>query len=709
NYSGSGTAQPGATFGAIDTRPSTSETVRLFVNGVQQDVKATKNPADCVGSVEVTKQVDWNGFPVPATAPDFEICLTGVDASQNEVYNACHTVAAGESATFSGLEVDGITYSVSEPNIPANFTASGLGHVTVNKGQTAQVTVTNTHAEFSRLRLTSDCPAGVFRVTNNNAYPVDYTWNTASGNYSGSGTAQPGATFGAIDTRPSTSETVRLFVNGVQQDVKATKPVEQCTGSVEVEKVVDWNGAEVDEEAVFEICLTGADYDHCQTVGYEGGTLTFSGLEPGQYTVSETNPGDEWHVTISGSPATVAAGQTAHVTVTNTHDAPPPPTGSIHVTKEVHWNGVTPDDSQFTLCVDSDVIEAPLCQTVGAGETASFTDLPLGTYNVYEHNPGPLWIASGGGHVTISAEHLSASSTITNARVTLHPLTLTPICPAGQITVTNPNNTDVPFHYNNASYVAPANGSTTITAHPGQHISISFAGGSASTTALTLAECTEGEVTPEPTLGCPANYTLVGEFRDVLGLPQYHRLGVLQRDYGFNLDEGEYNIAIVAASGVGHPERGCLAGGGNDAGAPCDQGQMHEAFNIAINGGNVAFIQDHGEDQWQSFGTVYTGQISGGSNTVSFIHVGTGTTPESVTFKALVCVQPVEEEGEGEGEPEPEVIEPQVITPEVTAPEVTPEVTEETEETEETQETEETEETEDTEDTEDTEETEDPQ
>jgi hypothetical protein len=91
------------------------------------------------------------------------------------------------------------------------------------------------------------------------------------------------------------------------------------TGELEVIKVVEWNKDLPDTDQEFEICISGSSYPtgDCQTIGYEGGTLTWSNLLPGEYTVTETDPGLAWTVDISDSPATVVAGQPAQASVTN--------------------------------------------------------------------------------------------------------------------------------------------------------------------------------------------------------------------------------------------------------------------------------------------------------------------------------------------------------------------------------------------------------
>jgi hypothetical protein len=95
-------------------------------------------------------------------------------------------------------------------------------------------------------------------------------------------------------------------------------------GSLEVTKVVNWNGFEPDTSQEFEICISGPSYPTgteegaCQTTDFDGGVLSWPDIEVGEYTVTETDPGSEWMVEIDASPVMVEVDSTAHVTVTNT-------------------------------------------------------------------------------------------------------------------------------------------------------------------------------------------------------------------------------------------------------------------------------------------------------------------------------------------------------------------------------------------------------
>ncbi|KAI9002218.1 hypothetical protein DFJ74DRAFT_714365 [Hyaloraphidium curvatum] len=108
--------------------------------------------------------------------------------------------------------------------LPTTETSATAASTTV-----AQPTTTATPAPYVGLRMTADCPSGTFRVRNGNAFSVPYRWDVFGGSLNGSGVAAPGTTMGAIDVRPLTGVTVRLFVNGtVLQDTKAQKPASDC-------------------------------------------------------------------------------------------------------------------------------------------------------------------------------------------------------------------------------------------------------------------------------------------------------------------------------------------------------------------------------------------------------------------------------------------------------------------------------------------------
>ena len=71
-------------------------------------------------------------------------------------------------------------------------------------------------------------------------------------------------------------------------DVTVANSIAHMLGSLQVTKIVAWNGAVPDTASTFQICITGPSFatGDCKVAGYTGGVLTWSGLVPGVYTVA---------------------------------------------------------------------------------------------------------------------------------------------------------------------------------------------------------------------------------------------------------------------------------------------------------------------------------------------------------------------------------------------------------------------------------------
>jgi hypothetical protein len=91
------------------------------------------------------------------------------------------------------------------------------------------------------------------------------------------------------------------------------------TGNLSVSKVVIDENVWVDQSTTFDICITGPSYptENCQTIGLDGGVLDWTGLIPGDYTVTEIVPDSTWEVTGVPITVTVNANQTTTVEVVN--------------------------------------------------------------------------------------------------------------------------------------------------------------------------------------------------------------------------------------------------------------------------------------------------------------------------------------------------------------------------------------------------------
>jgi predicted methyltransferase len=164
-------------------------------------------------------------------------------------------------------------------------------------------------------------------------------------------------------------------------------------GGLEVTKTVNWNGV-TPVGQIFDICITGPSYpapgSNCKEADHDGEVLTWTGLIPGDYTVTET-PGTMWTVVVSDLPAVVPPdGSTVYASVSNTRKL-----GSLEVTKTVNWNGVTPVEEQtFDICISGPSYPAPGSNCKEAdndGSLLTWTGLIPGDYTVTETDPGTMW------------------------------------------------------------------------------------------------------------------------------------------------------------------------------------------------------------------------------------------------------------------------------------------------------------------------------
>jgi hypothetical protein len=199
--------------------------------------------------------------------------------------------------------------------------------------------------------------------------------------------------------------------------VSATITNTRKRGGLEVTKSVNWNGYTPDTAKTFEICITGPSYPapSCKNADFDGGVLRWPDLLPGSYSVTETNPGSQWHVVIADSPVTIQPyGATETVSVANTRTR-----GSLTVTKVVKWNGVTPDPNQtFDICITGPSYTTPNCQSAPyTGGALNWFDLLPGAYTVTERDAGPLWTTVvQGSPAAVVAGGPTATAAVVNTR-----------------------------------------------------------------------------------------------------------------------------------------------------------------------------------------------------------------------------------------------------------------------------------------------------
>ncbi len=128
---------------------------------------------------------------------------------------------------------------------------------------------------------------------------------------------------------PDNGNVAALLVDGAPCWVSTTITNTRKLGSLRVTKLVEWNGVPADRDQDFQICIQGPSFPtpNCKTLedAPTGGALTWLGLIPGVYTVTETAPAPvgAWTVQINPAQVTVPVdGSLAHANVTNSRKAP---------------------------------------------------------------------------------------------------------------------------------------------------------------------------------------------------------------------------------------------------------------------------------------------------------------------------------------------------------------------------------------------------
>jgi hypothetical protein len=383
-----------------------------------------------LGSLRITKAVSWNGVtPVPGQS--FEICIQG---PSYPVTKNCITFTEPDTLdqTWSNL-VPG-SYTVTETN-PGNMWAvvppAAPVVVPVDGGEAA-ATVSNTR-KLGNLEITKTvdwkailpatktfqiCIQGPSYPTTKDCklftYPGDLvkTWNNLiPGNYDVTETT-PGDEW-AVGVTGSPAN-VPVDAGTALASVSNTRKL----GSLQITKDVDWLGYTPDPAKTFTICITGPSYTsgNCKPIGHLGGLLSWSNLLPGSYTVTENNPGPEWQVAISGSPANVPInGGTANASVANARTE-----NGLLVTKTVNWNGIPPDTQMtFQICIQGPSYpNTPNCKTSDYdGGSLIWNSLLSGDYTVTEAALGPEWqVDITGSPATVPVGGGNATASISNSR-----------------------------------------------------------------------------------------------------------------------------------------------------------------------------------------------------------------------------------------------------------------------------------------------------
>ena len=375
-------------------------------------------------ALTVTKAVNWRGV-TPDASQEFTICVEGPTYPSGNCQTADYD---GGDLVWSGLILGVYTVTETNPGAEWEMAISGSPATVPEDGGSASADVTNTRRlgslEVTKAvnwrGVTPDVSQEFTICVEGPTYP---SGNCQTADYDGGDLVWSGlipGVYTVTETNPGAEWEVAISGSPatVPEDggsASAGVTNTRRLGSLEVAKTADWNGVTPDASEEFTICVEGPSYPsgNCQTADYDGGDLVWSGLIPGVYTVTETNPGAEWEVAISGSPATVPEdGGSASASVANVRKL-----SWLEVTKTVGWGKAAPDGSQtFTICIEGPSYPAGDCQTVGhTGGSPSWSDLIPGDYTVTETDPGAEWeVTIADPIVTVPDDGTGASTSISN-------------------------------------------------------------------------------------------------------------------------------------------------------------------------------------------------------------------------------------------------------------------------------------------------------
>ena len=200
---------------------------------------------------------------------------------------------------------------------------------------------------------------------------------------------------------------------GVFSFVAGTAHAAAGFGTVQVDEVVSGGTANPSD---FTVQLTRSVGGSSVTLSGQGNTITFNGLTPGVYQISETGGPSGYSTSFSGAcdaqgNITVASSATLTCTITHVFGS----VGSIKVTQVV--SGGTAHTSDFTVhIVKSGAVDTG--SPSGSGDSITFGQLTPGSYMVLQSSAPSGYTTSWGGacnavgRVTVSANN-TASCTVT--------------------------------------------------------------------------------------------------------------------------------------------------------------------------------------------------------------------------------------------------------------------------------------------------------
>ncbi len=445
-----------------------SDVVATVVSG--QTAQKTITNTFKLGSLEVTKTVNWNGV-TPDTTKEFEICIAGPSYPNGDCKKADY-----DGTVLSWTNLIPGSYTVSETNPGASWTVdiSGSPAAVPANGGKATATVTNTHKRGSLEvtktvnwnNITPDGSMAFIICIKGPSYPQG-DCQTVSGFDQALGSKVvkwenllPG-TYSISETDPGPAWDVSanpydVVVNaGAQASAGITNT--RKVGGLTITKIVNWNGVSPDPLQSFIICVNPKQqsapagqmmnpgpgckvfnlFTPAGAPGVYQQSLTWDDLVPGEYVITE--PGVDtaiWTVVISQPTIVIVDNGSQQASVTNTRKL-----GSLKITKVVDWGEINPDtDEVFTICVTGPSIPdetAPgACQTTSpfpanGSQTLYWNNLIPGAYHFFEKKEDKtryIWVTiydPADGNLIVPADGGQASGTVLNITPNIPPTAVT--------------------------------------------------------------------------------------------------------------------------------------------------------------------------------------------------------------------------------------------------------------------------------------------
>lgn len=261
-------------------------------------------------------------------------------ALYNTTWSCSAVNPAAGPITGNGVNITGLNVQKGQTWTCAYTNTRKSGTLTIQKvgiGGNDTFTYTTTGGLPNPFNITT---SGYVAGVSNSGGAQQFT-NLATGSYTvNESTLPPGWDFTSLSCtngggNTSTSGTTATIGLDEGENIVCTY-TNTKRGSLEVTKVIDWNGITPDPTQKFTITVTGPSYPSGDTRTYGGGdplSYTYTNLLPGSYTVVENAPSSAqgWIITVTPGNPQVQPGQQASVTVNNKRTQ-----GDLVITKVVN-------------------------------------------------------------------------------------------------------------------------------------------------------------------------------------------------------------------------------------------------------------------------------------------------------------------------------------------------------------------------------------